>query len=403
MKNQPNIRQNFYQGQSVSATNLNRLQDYSDNARDQIMSDILGYGIVSGFEVTKSETDNSTLLISSGLAYTEQGVRLQSAKILDTIQTLEIEIPESELPAGESTITKYLVISLDYIKSGDIRDNSQNLIQTKWTPTVKATLYLDKSSFTIDDLPIAEIIFDKSGIKTITQNGEKLFDFHDLHKTVTGNKEETDNNTSAIAKIDKTVTELTSTVSEVDKKVDENKKEIDGKVTDLTSTVSVADKKVNENKKEIDGKVTTLTSTVETNTSAITDLTNKTNDPAFADRVKLLIDQNGTGGTGGVESGSNDNGSYIKFSDGTMICSISGDASFTTWTFPAIFISTPIIICYQYLFGDWAALDWRQEYTLWENDFTATQLVTKVTDSHYIHAMKIAVMGRWKALPTPPQ
>ncbi len=269
MKNQPNIRQNFYQGQSVSATNLNLLQDYSDNARGQIMSDILGYGIVSGFEVTKSETDKSTLLISSGLAYTEHGVRLQSPEIQGTTQALKIKIPESELPTGEAIITKFLVISLDYIKSGDITDNSQNLVQTKWTPTVKATLYLDKDSITMNDLPIAEIILDKSGINTINQNGQTLFDFHDLTTTVTGNKEA----------IDKTVKEnkeaIEKAVEVVDKKVDDNTSAIENTNTDVSKNTSgVASNKASitnltSTVSDVDKKVTDLTSTVETNTSAI--------------------------------------------------------------------------------------------------------------------------------------
>ena len=58
-----------------------------------------------------------------------------------------------------------------------------------------------------------------------------------------------------------------------------------------------------------------------------------------------------------VESGSNDNGSWIKFSDGTMICRgvvTTGDVSFTAWgslyqyevpsvSFPLSFIDVPHI------------------------------------------------------------
>lgn len=49
-----------------------------------------------------------------------------------------------------------------------------------------------------------------------------------------------------------------------------------------------------------------------------------------------------------TESGSNENGSYIKFDDGTMICyklltiSTLGVSS-GTWTFPATFVSNPIV------------------------------------------------------------
>ena len=65
--------------------------------------------------------------------------------------------------------------------------------------------------------------------------------------------------------------------------------------------------------------------------------------------------------TGIVESGQNENGNYIKFADGTMICTLNikvtdqaistqyGNANiyFGTrdWIFPVIFKNTPIVAC----------------------------------------------------------
>lgn len=56
------------------------------------------------------------------------------------------------------------------------------------------------------------------------------------------------------------------------------------------------------------------------------------------------VSQSGGIPTGGIiESGSNANGSYTKFADGTMICRI-GDitisGAFTTWSFPSVFSSS---------------------------------------------------------------
>lgn len=45
-----------------------------------------------------------------------------------------------------------------------------------------------------------------------------------------------------------------------------------------------------------------------------------------------------------IESGSNANGEYTKWPDGTMICWVSGITNGTTWTFPQPFISAPAVI-----------------------------------------------------------
>ncbi|MGN1269342.1 MAG: hypothetical protein ACI4UU_00505 [Clostridia bacterium] len=68
-----------------------------------------------------------------------------------------------------------------------------------------------------------------------------------------------------------------------------------------------------------------------------------------------------------VESGSNENGHYIKFVDGTMICYLNitaTDQSINTqygtsalyfgtrrWTFPQVFISAPVVNCGSFRWG----------------------------------------------------
>ena len=53
----------------------------------------------------------------------------------------------------------------------------------------------------------------------------------------------------------------------------------------------------------------------------------------------------------GITSGSNANGDYVRFADGTQICWANSNSSilsslntsFDEWTFPAAFISTPVV------------------------------------------------------------
>lgn len=57
------------------------------------------------------------------------------------------------------------------------------------------------------------------------------------------------------------------------------------------------------------------------------------------------------GGDNVVESGSNANGSYTKFADGTMICTASLEMAIlaastgagTTWTYPTVFFEAPSV------------------------------------------------------------
>lgn len=62
---------------------------------------------------------------------------------------------------------------------------------------------------------------------------------------------------------------------------------------------------------------------------------------------KLVSVVGETAVNGGIESGSNANGSYVKYPDGTMICYIdsvfTGTFTVETWTYPIAFVSIPSV------------------------------------------------------------
>lgn len=109
-----------------------------------------------------------------------------------------------------------------------------------------------------------------------------------------------------------------------------------------------------------------------------------------------------------IESGSNDNGSWIKFSDGTMICYISKKTTlentlsvygslFQTvqeWTFPIPFVNIPTVTCGKFLIGTGAS--WG---TVLSEDKTLANLrvidIAKRTagENAFISATAI---GKWK-------
>jgi len=99
------------------------------------------------------------------------------------------------------------------------------------------------------------------------------------------------------------------------------------------------------------------------------------------------------------ESGSNANGRYIKFDDGTMICWKNALGGFgaleealdsVTWTYPAAFISDPTIFV--------TALGSPDIYYV-DSGYTSTQATIKLhllgSRGNYIYAFPIAI-GSWK-------
>ena len=109
-----------------------------------------------------------------------------------------------------------------------------------------------------------------------------------------------------------------------------------------------------------------------------------------------------------IESGSNANGAYVKYADGTMVCSFNHTtemlassatgsvfrSSRLTWTYPVAFISVPDVAISTYSSSNgfiWAG-------TATENDTTASSVgaylfASAVTGTGYLSFMAI---GRWK-------
>lgn len=146
--------------------------------------------------------------------------------------------------------------------------------------------------------------------------------------------------------------------------------------------------------------------------------------------IPVLDDQVSTSSTNGVqnqaitnyvntkgiyESGSNANGSYIKYDDGTMICYAYKSASFGSWssqgnlymatntsniTFPQTFYDTPIVTLTQNP-GDRGASYWQCWSGRIINDTSKISYIqlwrpTTATENLDIDFSYIAI-GRWKA------
>lgn len=109
-----------------------------------------------------------------------------------------------------------------------------------------------------------------------------------------------------------------------------------------------------------------------------------------------------------IESGSNANGSYIKFTDGTMICTLDttvsdqainrsyGDLYWgpRTWNFPVAFIEKPAVSCGMFKWG--TGMSWGNVSGIATTYATLVGMDTSSRDtgtSTKIHAMAI---GRWK-------
>ena len=109
-----------------------------------------------------------------------------------------------------------------------------------------------------------------------------------------------------------------------------------------------------------------------------------------------------------VESGNNENGSYIKFGDGTMICWV--DMTVTdqaidnpygsffqgtrSWTFPQAFVDMPSVTCSKFKWGSSASWGFSTGATLTTATLRGMDIGSRPTGTNcYISAMAI---GRWK-------
>ncbi len=117
--------------------------------------------------------------------------------------------------------------------------------------------------------------------------------------------------------------------------------------------------------------------------------------------------------TGGhiIESGSNANGEYVKFADGTMICTLrknvtialesyaAGGAALaqgtTNWTFPVAFSSPPTVTCGQFQWGtgaSWGTVADNQ--TITAATLRCIDIVPRDTASQ--SKVMASAFGRWK-------
>lgn len=115
------------------------------------------------------------------------------------------------------------------------------------------------------------------------------------------------------------------------------------------------------------------------------------------------------GGSAIVSSGSNANGSWIKFSDGTMVCysdiyvpgsGVSGSGAYTHWTYPAPFISAPSVIgTARYVRTTDSFFNARADLNTISRGTTSCQIIVLYqTDSPTFSAeASVAAIGRWKA------
>jgi hypothetical protein len=111
-----------------------------------------------------------------------------------------------------------------------------------------------------------------------------------------------------------------------------------------------------------------------------------------------------------VESGSNDNGSYIKFADGTMICILEievsdqainlqyGDTALytgrRTWTFPAAFTQKPSVTCSQFHWGTSGSWGGVSGKSLVNTSLVGYDFYQRATGTN-VEISAIAI-GRWK-------
>ena len=223
-----NNQQNFYQGQNVLAEDLNNLQAYSDKNRNILVSDLLGSGILNGFEVTH-KTD-LTFSVSPGVAFDGNGNRLILEESTDVVLTKPVYID------GKSEPIK-IRIKHSYIGSEPKKDSQDIETLTILTPSVE---FITDETIKENLFQIATITLNENTDPLITR-GEIFIALPDLTTTVSKNKVEID------SKVDDNTLAIATTNTEINKKV-----------TDLTNTVATTNTAVAKN-----------TSSVASNKSAI--------------------------------------------------------------------------------------------------------------------------------------
>ncbi|MGL4677670.1 MAG: hypothetical protein ACRCWI_08425, partial [Brevinema sp.] len=264
-------RQCFYMGQSVAPEHLNKLQDYSDYGQANLISALLGYGVVNGFEI--STIEKHLIGVTAGLAFNINGERLVLA------EGRQVNLYEHIPNIGEKTIQ--LGIVLDYNKIDPTLDSIGNNIHTKWIPTVK---FLAQENLPLGTLQLAEITL--SPVSIVEIRSTKV-NFTTLPKQI--------QNTSA----------LTTTNGDAN---------LQGNILSLLAQKSLS---------------------------------------LNAPLINLITNNLQINGTPYMEIGSNNNGNYVKFENGLLICICHSTWKAPTpettysghnFTFPFAFKNPPIYI-----------------------------------------------------------
>ncbi len=162
-------RQNFFQGQCVAPEHLNALQDYADSGQANLISGLLGYGVVEGFEV--STVEGYVVEVTSGLAFNLAGERL----ILDDNKQVDLS------QYSPSSVIKLGVV-VDYEKSESIVNGYGDTVHTKWTPSVQFIMgeTLDSGVF-----ELAEVTIGTTSITSITNTSESFITLQKIVQNTT--------------------------------------------------------------------------------------------------------------------------------------------------------------------------------------------------------------------------
>ncbi len=324
-------RQKFYKGQNVKADDLNELQDYTDGSQGELITSLLGYGVVSGFDV--SIISGFLVRVGSGLAFSVEGNRLY----LESATQVNLS---AYTPNADTTKVKIGIV-VDYTKSDPAIDSMGDTVYTKWTPTVQI---VTGATLETGVFEIAEVTLSPVGVDSI--------------------------NTTAVV-----FDNLPSVEAKLQEEIDATNKRTSALVTE--------------------GSTTTLT-------SQIIKLLASEQMNLQSPLINLITSSLQVNGTEFMEIGSNDNGTYIKFESGLMMCfspsptamqTDQSDVTFKDWIFPATFISISIT-CVSGVDGV-GSFTLKPIYTRYRSNYMSTILALRDSTNYWTSCRAVAI-GFWK-------
>ncbi|MGL5253807.1 MAG: hypothetical protein ACRC9L_02115 [Brevinema sp.] len=147
-------KKQFYNGQSVSKDDMNAILDYTSHNIEQILSIHLGFGVISGFNL--SNEGGFALGVSAGLAYANDGKKL----VLESGKQIDL----TNLAPNVGTKTVLVGMTQDFNPSNPATDNEGNLVYTTLSETVK---FVHGESLPSNTLALASVELSSSGILII--------------------------------------------------------------------------------------------------------------------------------------------------------------------------------------------------------------------------------------------